>query len=344
MAKRKQEELNLSVLEALEAKYGVGTSSVKNLRIVSTGSLQLNQAMKIGGTAVGKMVEIYGPMSCGKSTLMLHQIAEYQKAFPNKVVALFDFEYSYDPDYAAAIGVDTDKLRHYQLTTQEEGYNMILELIEKDLVSCVVIDSQSAAPPKAVLEGEMGDSTIALQARNNSKFCLKVKNKDKEEIYDLEIEDNHNLFTNNLLSHNSMGGDPTITTGGKAIKFYADVIWKVWKTNDKPNELNKTTVDVIKSKIGKPYGQAKFNILWGTGVDKLGEIIDYAEEFGIIKKSGSWYAYGDSKIGQGMNGVRVIMRDNPELLEEITDKVMDRIIDQKVEVSSEIEITEEKEY
>jgi recombination protein RecA len=338
MSKRKQEESNLSVLEALEAKYGVGTSSVKNLRIVSTGSLQLNQAMKIGGTAVGKMIEIYGPMSCGKSTLMLHQIAEYQKAFPNKVVALFDFEYSYDPDYAAAIGVDIDKLRHYQLTTQEEGYNMILELIEKDLVSCVVIDSQSAAPPKAVLEGEMGDSTIALQARNNSKFCLKVKGL-------LSIHDT-TLFIVSQTRDNigSMGGDTTITTGGKAIKFYADVIWKVWKTNDKPNELNKTTVDVIKSKIGKPYGQAKFNILWGTGVDKLGEIIDYAEDFSIIKRSGTWYAYGESKLGQGMNSVKAIMRDNPELLEEITDKVMDRIIDQKVEVSSEIEITEEKEY
>jgi recombination protein RecA len=324
-------------LDELEKKYGMNTTNIKDLKVVSTGSIQLNQAMKIGGTALGKIVEILGPESSGKSTIMLHQIAEYQKAFPDKRVALFDYEHSFDPLYAQAIGVDNDKLLIYQPDTQESGYDMVLGLIQKNLVSCVVIDSQSAAPPKAVLEGEMGDSTIALQARNNSKFCLKVKG--------LLSINNTTLFLVSQTRSNIGGmGDPTITTGGNAIKFYADVRWKIWKQNDKPNELNKTTIDVIKSKVGKPFGQAKVNILWGVGFDKMGEILDYAEDFSIIKRSGTWYAYGESKLGQGMNSVKAIMRDHPELFEEITDKVMDRIIDQKVEISSEVEIIEEKEY
>jgi recombination protein RecA len=281
MTKKKQEESNLSALEELEAKYGFGTSNSKNFKIISTGSIQLNQAMHIGGTVLGKLIEIYGPNSSGKSTIMLHQIAEYQRAFPDKIVALFDYEYSYDPHYAAAIGVDVDKLHIYQPETQEKGYDMILELIQKRLASCIVVDSQTAAPPKAVLEGEMGDSTIALQARNNSKFCLKVKG--------LLSINNTTLFLVSQTRNNigSMGSDNNITTGGEAIKFYADIRWKVWKMNDKPNELNKTTVDVVKSKVSKPYGQGKFNILWGTGIDKIGEIIDYAEDFGILKRSGT---------------------------------------------------------
>jgi recombination protein RecA len=329
MAKQKVEKQDdKSELEKLELKYGFGTN-VNKLTIVSTGSIQLNQAMGIGGTPLGKMIEIYGPNGSGKSTLMLHQIAEYQKAFPDKLVALMDYEYSYSPDYAKAIGVDIDKLKHYNPITQEEGYNMILELIQKKLVSCIVVDSQSAAPPKAILDGEMGDSTIGLQARNNSKFCMKVKG--------LLSINNTTLFlvsqTRSIIG--GLGGDTLTTTGGEAIKFYSDVRWKVWKLNDKDNELSKTTVDVVKSKVSKPFGQAKFSILWGYGIDKLGEIIDYAEEFNIIKRNGSWYAYGDTKLGQGMNGARATLEDNPELLEELTNKVMDKLFVEKIALSIE---------
>jgi recombination protein RecA len=198
-----------------------------------------------------------------------------------------------------------------------------------------VVDSQSAAPPKAILDGEMGDSTIGLQARNNSKFCMKVKG--------LLSINNTTLFlvsqTRNMIG--GMGGDPLTTTGGEAIKFYSDVRWKVWKLNDKDNELSKTTVDVVKSKVSKPFGQAKFSILWGFGIDKLGEIIDYAEDFKIITRNGSWYSYKENKesapltIGQGANGVKATFEDNPELLEEITNKVMNKLFAEKIALSIE---------
>jgi recombination protein RecA len=176
MAKKKEEKQGIDlVLAELEKKYGMERVSPTELTIVNTGSLQLNEAMGTGGTALGKIIEVFGPESSGKSTIVLHQIAEYQKAFPEKRAALFDYEHSFDKKYARALGVDVDKLLIYQPETQEEGYDMILALIEKDITSCIVIDSQSAATPKAVLQGEMGDATIGLQARINSKFCMKVK-------------------------------------------------------------------------------------------------------------------------------------------------------------------------
>lgn len=310
---------NQTALESLERKYGMERPDPKSLTIISTGSLQLDQAMHVGGTALGKIVELFGPESSGKSTLCLHQMAEYQKAFPDKKVALFDYENSFDLNYAKALGVDVDNLLIYQPDNQESGYDMIVALIKSGLVSCVVIDSQTAAIPKAMVDGEMGDSTIALQARNNSKFCLKVKGA-------LTVHQ-VSLFIISQLRDNigSMMGDPVITTGGKAIKFYSDVRWKIWKMNDKANEANKTTVDVVKSKIGKPFGQAKFNIAWGIGIDTMAEVIDYAVDFDIIKKSGSWYSYGETKIGQGSDSVKQILNDNPELLAEITEKVMDKL-------------------
>jgi recombination protein RecA len=314
-----------TILSDLEKKYGLGRISLKDLVIVSTGSLQLNQAMGIGGTALGKIIELLGPNSCGKSTVALHQIAEYQKAFPDKKVAMFDYEMTMDKKYAEAIGVDVDNLLIYQPESQENGYDMMLGLIEKELVSCIVIDSQTAAAPKAIIDGDMSDATISLQARNNSKFCLKVKgllNIHKVTLFIIsQIRDVIGGFS----------GESSTTTGGNAIKFYADARWKIWKTNDKPNELNKTTIDVIKNKMASPFGQAKFAILWGVGIDSLGEIIDYAEEFGIIKRNGSWYSYEETKIGQGGNGVKATLNDNPELLEEITQKVMNRLNDKPEE-------------
>lgn len=306
------------ILADLEAKYGVSRQTVENLVVVNTGSIALNQAMGIGGTAVGKIVEIFGPESSGKSTITLHQIAEYQIAFPEKKVALFDFEHSFDKKYAQNLGVDVENLLIYQPTTMEDGYDMIIGLVENELVSCIVIDSQSAAQPKAMLQGEMGDATIGLQARINSKFCMKIKG-----LLDIH---NCSLFIISQL-RDAIGsmGEPTTTTGGKAIRFYADVRWKVWKMNDKSNELNKTTVIVAKNKLDKPFSEAEINIVWGKGFDKVGEIINFAVEFGIVNQAGSWFSYEENKIGQGMENVRKLMEDNPELYEEIIKKVMSKI-------------------
>jgi recombination protein RecA len=319
MAKIKEPKQGLeAILAELEKKYGLGKPNINDLTIVSTGSIQLDRAMGIGGTALGKIVEIFGPESSGKSTITLHQIAEYQKAFPDKRVALFDYEHSFDFRYATTIGVDMDKLLIYQPNDQESGYDMILGLIEKDIVSCVVIDSQTAAAPKAIIDGDMGDATIGLQARNNSKFCLKVKGQ-------LSIHQTALFIVSQTRSNIGGMSSGEISTGGNAIKFYADARWKVWKQNDKVNELNKTTVDVIKSKVSKPFGQAKLNILWGIGFDTLGEIIDYGLEFGIIKRSGSWYSYKETQIGQGTEGVKITLKDNPELLDELTNLVMEKL-------------------
>lgn len=326
MAKKSKEEKSnfQTKLEILEKKYGLNRPNISELTITSSGSIQLNRAMGIGGTALGKIVEIFGPESSGKSTITLHQIAEYQKAFPEKRVALFDYENSFDPSYATTIGVDMDKLLIYQPDNQESGYDMLLALIENELISCAIIDSQTAAAPKAVIDGDMGDATIALQARNNSKFCLKVKGQ-------LTIHQVALFIVSQTRSNIGSMGSGDIPSGGNAIKFYADARWKVWKQNDKLNELNKTTIDVIKSKISKPFGQAKLNILWGEGFDSIGEIIEYGIEFGIVKKAGAWYSYEETKLGQGLDAARIILKDNPELLEEITKKVMNKLNDITVE-------------
>jgi recombination protein RecA len=321
MAKAKEKEGKKTpeeLLQELEKKYGLSRNGVKDLVIVDTESIQLNRAMGIGGSALGKIIEVFGPNMCGKTTITLHQIASYQRAFPNRKVALFDYEHSFSKTYARAIGVNVEELLIYQPDNQETGYDMILGLIEKDLVSCIVVDSQTAAAPKAIIDGEMGDATIGLQARNNSKFCLKVKGL-------LSIH-NTTLFLISQTRDKIGGmGDPTTTTGGNAIKFYADARWKVWKTNDKPNEMDKTTIDVIKNKMSNPFGQAKLNILWGIGFDKIGEIIDYALEFGIIKQSGSWFSYNGNNIGQGANSVKELLEDSPDLLLEIREKVMNKL-------------------
>lgn len=306
-----------AILAELEKKYGLERTELNDLTVIPTGSIQLDQAMGIGGTALGKVIEIFGPESSGKSTITLHQMAEYQKAFPDKKVALFDYEHSFDKKYATSLGVDVENLLIYQPETMEAGYDMILGLVEKDLVSCVVIDSQSAATPKAVLDGEMSDATIGLQARINSKFCMKIKGL-------LAVHGCTLFFISQLRDAIGSMGEPTTTTGGKAIKFYADVRWKVWKFNDKINELNKTTVDVVKNKLDSPFGKAEMNIIWGKGFDKVGEIIDYACEFDIIKKGGSWFTFGESKF-QGTESLKTFLEDNPEVYEHIVEEVTKKL-------------------
>jgi recombination protein RecA len=278
------------------------------------------------------MYELFGPESCGKSTLTIHQLLEYQLAVPDKKVALIDFEHAFDKNYAKSIGLDINPNRFliYQPDSLEDGYNMVLGLVESEIISCAVLDSQTAATPKAIINGEIGDATIGLQARLNSIFCLKIKS--------LLSKHNCSLFVISQLRSDiggmSQGDKPS---GGNAWKFYADARWKVWKMNDKINELNKTTVDVIKNKLASPFGQAKFNINWGTGISKEDEVLDYACDFDIIKKAGSWFSYGDTKLGQGSDKVITLFKDNPEFYEEIYDKVIARLKNEKEVLTEEIE-------
>jgi len=319
MAKQKIEKTGIDKLLAdLEKKFGLEQPNLDDNIVVSTGSLQLNKAMGVGGTVLGKIIELFGAESSGKSTTTLHQIVEYQKAFPERKVALFDYENAFDKKYAKQLGVNIKKLLIYQPESLEDGYDMLLALIENDVISCAVIDSQSAAMPKAILQGDMGDATIGLQARLNSKFCMKVKG----------ILPTHNcsLFIISQTRDNiGMGNSGPVTTGGNAIKFYADVRWKIWKSNDKINELNKTTIDVVKNKLAAPFGQAQINILWGEGFDKIGEIIDYAVEFDLIKKGGAWFTLDENNKFQGIDKLKTFLNSNPEILEELTVNVMNNI-------------------
>lgn len=321
MAKKQQEGEALTpdkLVDELEKKYGLSSTFSKDVEVVSTGSYKLNIATGIGGYVRGKIVELWGPESSGKSTIVLHGIAEHQKAFPDKFVALFDYENSFDKIYAEQIGVDVDKLKLYQPDSQEQGYDLLLGLVEKELVSLIVIDSHTAAIPKAVIAGEMGDATIASQARNNSKFLAKVKGL-------LEKTKTSMLAVSQIRSAIGSMGETNTSTGGNSWKFYADMRFKLWKSLDKEKELNKTTLDVVKNKCAKPFGQAVIDICWGFGIDNYGEIIDLASDLNIIKKAGSWYSYKEDKLGQGKDSVKQLFEDNPELFEEIKEQVLNKI-------------------
>lgn len=321
MAKIKEEKVGIDkLLEEVEKKYGIKKAEKSEFKVVSTGSIQLNRATGIGGTKVGTMVEMFGAESSGKSTVILHQLKEYQLAFPEKYVALFDFEHCFDAKYATSIGVNLDRLLIYQPDNQEQGFDLLLGLIEKEIISCAALDSQTAAIPMKILEGDMSDVTMGLQARNNSKFCGKIKG----------LLDTHQvtLFVISQTRANigGMGSDANVPTGGNSWKFYSDMRWKVWKLNDKVNELNKTTIDVIKNKLSKPFGQASINILWGVGFDIDGELIDLMEEFNLIKKAGAgWYTLEDGSKLQGKDKVVEYLNNDLELKESIKQQILSKI-------------------
>lgn len=315
MAKVKEEKQGTeAVLAELEKKYGLGKANTNAISVVRSGSYMIDRATNLGGYPKGKLIEIFGQESSGKSTIVLHAIAQYQKQIPNKKVALIDYEYSFDLVYAKALGVDVDALLVYQPDNQEQGYDMILGLLEKEIVSLVVIDSHTAAIPQKIIEGEMGDATMGLAARNNSKFLGKVKGLlDKSGATMLAVSQTR-------VNIGGMG-DTNVPTGGNAWKFYADMRFKVWKSLDKEGQFNITTLDVIKNKCAKPFGKAEFNINWGTGIDNEQEILDLAVGLNIVKKSGSWFSYGDMKIGQGSKSVKELFRTNPEFYDEVVERV-----------------------
>jgi recombination protein RecA len=309
-------------LKALEKKFGAGTiimgrDTKEELEVVDSGSLTLNLATNIGGLPVGKLIELLGMESSGKSTLTLHAISNFQK-LEGKCV-LVDYEQSFDRTYATALGVDMDKLIIIQPECMEDGYNMTEELIKTGDIRLVVHDSHTAAMPRKVVDGEVGDVTIGLQARLNSQGLGKIK--------PLLRDNRCTLMGISQIRQNVGGyGDPNQSTGGLAWKFYSDMRMKVNKSVDKENEGNKTTVEIIKNKCSAPFGKAEFVIDWGKGISRMMEIISLAQDLKFITRSGAWYTLPNvEKSVQGEQGVLQFLSDNPEYATEIERQVLEKL-------------------
>lgn len=310
-------------LDKLEKTYGKGTimklgdTSVEPMDAISTGSLGLDMALGIGGFPRGRVVEIYGPESSGKTTLAIHAIANVQKA--GGIAAIVDAEHAFDRFYAEKLGVDTKSLLISQPDNGEQALEIADNLIRSGAVDLVVIDSVAALTPKAEIEGEMGDSRMGLQARLMSQALRKLTGT-------INKTGCCCIFINQLREKiGVMFGNPETTTGGNALKFYASVrldIRRVSQIKDGDTVSgNRTRVKVIKNKLAPPFRQAEFDIVFGEGISKVGEIIDIGVDKGIIKKSGSWFAYDDTKLGQGRDAVKNLFLENPDLAEEIENKI-----------------------
>lgn len=310
-------------LKSLEKRFGMGTiihgaDVEEKLEVVSTGSISLNIALGCGGTPIGKLIEKLGMESSGKSTSTLHDIAEFQKAYPEDEMVLCDYEQSFDKKYACELGINMNRLTILQPECLEDGYNLLEELIKTGKVRLAVIDSHTAGMPKKVVDGDVGDATIGLQARINSQGLGKIK--------PLLRANRCTLIGISQIRQNVGGyGDPNQSTGGLSWKFYSDIRMKFTKSVDKDGEANKTTVEVIKNKCSVPYGKAQFLISWGKGIDKMQEIIDAAVEFKLISKGGAgWYTIGETKL-QGDEKVKVFLADNPEYAAQLEEQVVAKI-------------------
>lgn len=327
MAKIKQEDIQDSLeksLKSLEAKYGKGSiihgSDMKeNIEVVSSGSLMLDIASSVGGIPVGKLIELYGMESSGKSTLTLHIIAEFQKA--GKKCVLCDAEQAFDRKYATNLGVNIDELIILQPECMEYAYNQIEELIRTGRIGLVVVDSHTSLMPKKVVDGEVGEVTIGLQARINSTALGKIK--------PLLRDNNCTMMSISQIRQNVGGyGDPNIATGGLSYKFYSDMRFKVSKSVDKEADQNKTVIEIVKNKCGVPYNKALFNIQWGTGIDKMQEIVDSAVELGLITRKGAGWMELEIEGQeiplklQGDEKVKQFMRDNEEYYNLMREKVL----------------------
>ena len=299
----------------------LGEKQSEPIEAISTGSIGLDKAIGIGGVPRGRIIEIFGPESSGKTTIATHIIAEAQKL--GGTCAIIDAEHAFDAPYATSIGVDVDNLLICQPESGEQGLEVADRLIESGNVTVVIVDSVAALTPKAEIDGEMGENKIGLQARLMSQALRKLVAKVKTTNTCL-------IFINQLREKiGVMFGNPETTTGGNALKFYASVRIDVRRSITAANSVmngdekigNQTTVKVIKNKVGSPFKNAQFDIIYGEGIDKLGELIEQAVEAKVVQKSGSWYSYKDSKIGQGKDGVKQFFRDNPEVKEAIEAQV-----------------------
>ena len=310
-------------LDKLDKAYGKGTvmkmgdKAVEEVETIPSGSLGLDLALGVNGYPRGRVIEIYGPESSGKTTLTLHAIAEAQKA--GGIAAFIDAEHAFDRNYAEKLGVDIENLIISQPDNGEQALEIAENLIRSGAIDIVVIDSVAALTPKSEIEGEMGDSKMGLHARLMSQALRKLTG--------TISKTNCTVFFINQLREKIgvMFGNPETTTGGNALKFYASVRLDIRRSSqikDGENVLgNRTKVKVVKNKVAPPFKTAEFDIMYGEGVSKTGEILDLAVEFEIIKKAGSWFSYGDTKLGQGRDGVKVLIKDNPELADELEIKI-----------------------
>ncbi|WP_196886970.1 recombinase RecA [Aureivirga sp. CE67] len=323
-AKLKALQLTLDKLDKTYGKGSVmklGDVAVQDVDVIPSGSLGVDLALGVGGYPKGRIIEIYGPESSGKTTLTIHAIAEAQKA--GGIAAFIDAEHAFDRFYAEKLGVDIDNLIISQPDNGEQALEIADNLIRSGAFDIVVIDSVAALTPKSEIEGEMGDSKMGLQARLMSQALRKLTGSINKTNCTV-------IFINQLREKiGVMFGNPETTTGGNALKFYASVridIRRRTQIKDGDKVIgNSTKVKVVKNKVAPPFQTAEFDIMYGEGVSKVGEILDLGVEYGIIKKSGSWFSYGDSKLGQGRDAVKNIIKDNPELAEELEAKIVAKI-------------------
>jgi len=325
--KEKMKALQLT-LEKIEKGFGKGTimklsdNAVDNVPVIPSGSISLDVALGIGGYPRGRVIEIFGPESSGKTTLAIHAMAEAQKA--GGIAAFIDAENAFDSFYAQKLGVDIENLLISQPDNGEQALEITDHLIRSGAVDIIVIDSVAALTPKAELEGEMGDSKLGLQARLMSQALRKLTS-------NINKTNTCCIFINQLREKiGVMFGNPETTTGGNALKFYASIRLDIRRTGQlkEGEEIfgNRTRVKVVKNKLAPPFRKADFDILYGEGISRTGEIVDLGSELEIIKKSGSWFSYGDTKLGQGRDSVRDLMRDNPELMADIEKKIKEHYI------------------
>jgi len=310
-------------LDKIEKGYGKGTimkmgdDAVEDVPVISSGSIGLDVALGVGGYPRGRVIEIYGPESSGKTTLAIHAIAEAQKA--GGIAAFIDAEHAFDRFYAKKLGVDIENLYISQPDNGEQALEIADHLIRSGAIDIVVIDSVAALTPKAEIEGEMGDSKMGLQARLMSQALRKL-------TANINRTNTTLFFINQLREKiGVMFGNPETTTGGNALKFYASVridIRRIGQIKDGEDiQGNRTRVKVVKNKLAPPFRKTEFDIIYGLGISKTGELIDLGVEKEIIKKSGSWFSYGETRLGQGRDAVKNLLRDNPELSEEIEAKI-----------------------
>ena len=310
-------------MDKLEKSYGkgvvmkLGEGAIEDIEVIPSGSLTLDMALGVDGYPRGRVVEIYGPESSGKTTLALHAIAEAQKA--GGIAAMIDAEHAFDQSYAAALGIDVANLLISQPDDGEQALEIADSLIRSGAIDILVIDSVAALTPRAEIEGEMGDSQMGLQARLMSKALRKLTGSINKTGCTV-------MFINQLREKiGVMFGNPETTTGGNALKFYASVridIRRSSQIKDGDKVIgNRTRVKVVKNKVAPPFRKAEFDIMYGKGISKSGEILDLAVENNLVKKAGSWFSYGETRLGQGRDSVKDLLEDNPELMDELEQKL-----------------------
>lgn len=315
-------------LDKLDKAYGKGTvmkmsdAAIVDVDTISSGSLGLDIALGVGGYPRGRVIEIYGPESSGKTTLTLHAIAEAQKA--GGIAAFIDAEHAFDRFYAEKLGVDIENLIISQPDNGEQALEIADNLVRSGAIDIIIVDSVAALTPKSEIEGEMGDSKMGLHARLMSQALRKLTGSISKTNCTM-------IFINQLREKiGVMFGNPETTTGGNALKFYASVRLDIRRSThikDSNGDTvgNKTRVKVVKNKVAPPFKTAEFDIMYGEGISKVGEVLDLAVEKDIVKKSGSWFSYEDTKLGQGRDAVKALIKDNPDLMDELEDKVREQI-------------------